>query len=83
MQVNPRVAEACYAKSSFGGCGVPAYRLYRLDGAGKITNAEWIEAEADERALRQARLMVDGTPSFELWDRKRLVARFRNGIRLG
>ena len=67
---------------SFGGCRVPAYRLYRLDGAGKITNAEWIEADADEQALHHAKMMVDGTPSFELWERKRLVARFRNGLRL-
>ena len=57
---------------------LPAYRLYRLDGAGKITSADWIAADADEDALRQAHLMVDGA-NFELWERKRLIGRVRNG----
>lgn len=50
------------------------YRLYRLDGAGKISSAEWIEAADDEDAERQAR---DGNSDgmVELWDRNRLVAR--------
>ena len=49
-------------------------RLYRLDGAGKISSAEWIEAADDEDAERQAR---DGNSDgmVELWDRNRLVAR--------
>jgi hypothetical protein len=58
---------------------LPAYRLYRLDGAGKISSAEWIEAEADEEALRQANAMVDGARNFELWERRRLVARTQSG----
>jgi hypothetical protein len=53
---------------------LPAYRLYRLDGAGKISTAEWIAADADDDALREARRLVDGT-GFELWERKRLVGR--------
>ena len=54
------------------------YRLYRLDGAGKIMNAEWIEAESDEAALSQAQQRAD-SGSFELWDKNRLVERFRPG----
>ena len=57
------------------GVGVLAnYRLYRLDGAGKISSAEWLEAADDAAAERQAR---DGKPEgvVELWDRNRLVAR--------
>lgn len=54
------------------------YRLYRLDGAGKITNAEWIEASGDEHALDEARGRAQ-TGSFELWDKDRLVERFRAG----
>jgi hypothetical protein len=52
------------------------YRLYRLDGAGKITSAEWIEAAGDEDALREAR---DRTQpgSFELWEKGRLIERHR------
>ena len=53
---------------------MPAYRFYRLDGAGKITAADWIAADSDEDALVHARQRVDGS-RFELWDRKRLVAR--------
>jgi hypothetical protein len=50
------------------------YRLYRLDGAGKISSAEWLEATDDADAERQAR---DGNSggAVELWDRNRLVAR--------
>ena len=51
---------------------VPNYRLYRLDGAGKITSADWIDAEADEQALEQARDHAGGG-RFELWERERLV----------
>ena len=61
-----------------GDNGLSAYRLYLLDGAGKIESAEWIEADADEDALRQAHLMVDGV-SFELWERERLVERRQKG----
>jgi hypothetical protein len=55
---------------------LPNYRLYRLDGAGKIASAEWIEAEADVQALNEARSRAEST-SFELWDKSRLVERFR------
>jgi len=51
---------------------LPAYRLYRLDGVGKISSADWIEADADDAALREARSRVDGH-RFELWEGKRLV----------
>jgi hypothetical protein len=52
---------------------LPTYRLYRLDGAGKISNAEWIEADADKEALRRASKLADGG-RFELWERGRLVS---------
>ena len=55
---------------------MPNYRLYRLDGAGKITNAEWIEASADDEARREASSRTD-SGSFELWEKNRLVERFR------
>jgi len=50
------------------------YRLYRLDGAGKIVGAEWLTAADDDEAVRQAR---DGKPqsTVEIWDRNRMVAR--------
>lgn len=53
---------------------LPAYRLYRLDGAGKITSADWIEAENDSAALAEAKHAINGMP-YELWARNRLVER--------
>jgi hypothetical protein len=53
---------------------MPAYRLYRVDGAGKILSAEWLEAPNDEAAVEAARAASAGT-SCELWQRQRLIAR--------
>lgn len=53
---------------------MPDYRLYRLDGAGKIVAADWIAADGDAEALRDAEeRSPDGR--FELWERGRLVSR--------
>ena len=60
--------------SDGGGAALPTYRLYRLDGAGKITSAEWLDAADDEDAARQARERGDGG-TWEVWDRQRLVTR--------
>ena len=60
--------------SSRGIAALPSYRLYCLDGAGKITTAEWLEATDDADAERQARDRKLGVAS-EVWDRSRLVAR--------
>jgi hypothetical protein len=57
------------------GTGVlPSYRHYRLDGAGNISKAEWVEAADDEEAVRQVRGRKLPVAS-EIWDRNRLVAR--------
>ena len=53
---------------------MPSYRLYRLDGAGKISTADWIEAADDAEARRAARLKGD-SGTYELWDRDRLIER--------
>lgn len=50
------------------------YRLYCLDGVGKVASAEWIDAESDEEALRAAEQMR-GDRTCELWNNSRLVAR--------
>ena len=50
------------------------YRLYHLDDAGKIERAEWISAEDDADAERQARA-IELHSSIEVWDRHRLVVR--------
>ncbi len=50
------------------------YRLYLLDGAGRITAADWLEADSDEDARSKAR-GAHGSARFELWDRYRRVER--------
>ena len=57
---------------------VPNYRLYRLDGAGKIASAEWLEADDDGHAARQAQDRgLDGP--YEVWQQNRLIVRAGNG----
>jgi hypothetical protein len=49
------------------------YRLYCMDGDGRIATADWIEASSDDEAIvlaRSKKLSV----ACELWDRDRLVA---------
>ena len=49
------------------------YRLYTLDGAGRITQAHEISASSDEDALAIAR-ELKLTSKCELWERDRRVA---------
>lgn len=65
-------------RGSKRGWGLGNYRLYRLDGAGKITSAEWIEASCDDDAVRDARTRAQAG-SFELWEKDRLVHRASPG----
>ena len=51
------------------------YRLYRIDGAGRISAAEWIEAADDRSAREQATSLCVRGGAVELWARDRLVAR--------
>jgi hypothetical protein len=53
---------------------LPTYRLYRLDGAGRINAGEWIEATGDDEARSIARKGA-GSSRYELWHRSRLVER--------
>lgn len=50
------------------------YRLYCLDGVGKVATAEWIDAEGDGAAIEAAE-EIRGTRACELWQNSRLVAR--------
>jgi hypothetical protein len=50
------------------------YRLYYLDGAGRINLAEWISAAGDEDAIRQARDLKLNALKCEIWLGERLVA---------
>ena len=51
-----------------------AYRLYCLDGAGRIDFADWIEAQDDADAIAQARELKKGALMCEVWQGDRLVA---------
>ena len=53
------------------------YRLYGLDGVGKVVSAEWIDADEDAAAIEAAKKMMDGL-RYELWERSRLVIAFDN-----
>ena len=53
---------------------MPAYRVYCLDGAGRVLAAEWIEADDDAAALESARQFTKAVQC-EVWQRQRLVGR--------
>ena len=50
------------------------FRLYRLDGAGKIASADWLEADDEAHAQQLAR-ELNAENTVEIWNRNRLVAR--------
>ena len=52
----------------------PDYKLYCLGNDGKITRADWIDAESDEKAIAIARAM-EKSVDCEIWKGNRLVAR--------
>jgi hypothetical protein len=53
---------------------LPNYRLYRLDGTGRISAAEWIDAADDDEARLKASGQ-SGAGRYELWERNRMVER--------
>lgn len=65
------------------GVGVKNYRLYRIDGDGRIGAAEWLEAADDQSAGDQAARLCGDGGTVELWARDRLVARLGRSARQG
>jgi hypothetical protein len=53
---------------------MPAYRVYCLDGAGKVWAAEWIEADDDAAAIESARQFKTSVRC-EVWNGQRLIGR--------
>ena len=49
------------------------YRLYHLDGAGRVGGAEWVKALDDDSAVQAARALCR-TVQCEIWQGPRLVA---------
>ena len=52
-----------------------SYRIYCLDGAGKIGFADWFEAAGDEAAIVEARRIRPDASGCEVWHRERMIAR--------
>lgn len=57
-----------------GARALAGYRHYKLDGAGNIAQASWLEADDDEEAVRQVREQQLRFGS-EIWRGERLIAR--------
>jgi hypothetical protein len=55
-------------------CDYPDYKLYCLGADGKITAADWIDAQSDEEAVAIAR-GINKSVDCEIWKGSRLVAR--------
>ena len=58
---------------------MPNYRLYGLDGEGRIGLADWIEADDDDQAIAEAGKMRPKANRCEVWLNNRLVAKL-NGF---
>ena len=56
------------------GTSLPTYRFYRLDGAGRISAAEWIDAADDDDARSKAGTQAP-SGRYELWERHRMIER--------
>ena len=52
------------------------YRLYFLDGTGKFSFGQWIEADDDIAALEKVRSFASEARKCELWQCNRLVGSF-------
>jgi hypothetical protein len=50
------------------------YRYYRLDEAGRLYGAEWLNAASDEDAIAQVQASYPGD-TCEVWRKGRLVAK--------
>ena len=55
-----------------------AYRLYHIDGGGRFSAAEWIEAQDDAAAMDAARAL-NKSIACELWQGQRFVGRVESG----
>lgn len=62
-------------ESAIQGRDATAYRAYVIGSDGRIETSTSIEASADDDAIEQARLLVDGQ-TIELWDRGRRIISF-------
>jgi hypothetical protein len=57
---------------------VACYRLYSLDGAGRLSLAEEFVAASDEEAISKARELRPNPTQCEIWEGRRLVMSLRH-----
>lgn len=57
---------------------MPAYRLYHIDGAGRFSAADWIDADSDAEAMEVARA-DNRSIAAELWQGNRFIGRLDGG----
>lgn len=57
-----------------------SYRVYLLDGAGRIDLPEWIEAADDADAMRQSQELRKGARKCEVWQGTRLVGTIETSV---
>ena len=50
------------------------YRIYALDGDGRLGLPDWIQAADDADAIERARVLKQSARRCEVWERNRLVA---------
>ena len=65
--------ETSLRRHEFRDWNVETYRLYCLDGVGKVASAEWIDAVDDQAAIEIADRLRRGR-ACELWQNSRFVA---------
>jgi hypothetical protein len=63
------------AAASGEALNMPSFRLYFLDGAGRVNSAEWIDAADDAAAIERATERF-ATSHGELWQGNRRIATF-------
>ncbi len=51
------------------------YRVYCMDGSGKITLAHWVQASDDDEAICKTQALKGDALRCEIWLKSRLVAR--------
>ena len=51
------------------------YRVYRLDGVGRNTSAEWVEAKTDEEVVACVQRDMGTSVRCEIWRGNRVVKR--------
>lgn len=56
---------------------MPEYRIYHLDRAGRVSSADWLDADGDQAAIGAARDC--NTLQCELWQGRRLVTKLAAG----